>query len=82
MPGMKQLGNGEYTNLIVKNFPRPLHVKLRTASVKHDKSIRTITVEAVGLWLKDQNRRSKEKRAKEKLIGKDVAIAISGEPLA
>ena len=62
---MRALGTDpEHTNLIVKQFPRKLHVRLRAASVKYGKSIRKITVEAVALWIKEENRKDRAKKVR------------------
>ncbi len=79
---MRALGTDpEHTNLIVKKFDRRLHVRLRAASVKYGKSIRKITGEAVALWIKEENRKDKEKRSRIKIEfnPRDVAI-LGGDP--
>lgn len=48
---MKALGTGETTSLVVARFPRDVHERLRRASVEHGKSIKTIVIEAIELWI-------------------------------
>ncbi len=81
---MRALGTDPiFSNLIVKKFDRRLHVRLRAASVKYGKSIRKITVEAIALWIREEKRKEKEKRARAVTIGElhpvDVSI-LGGDP--
>ena len=67
---MRKLGDGATSSLVIKNFDKALHVRLRTASVKHSMSVKAIVTEACNLWLKEKNRRIRE--AKKKATNRDV----------
>jgi len=63
---MRALGTGETSSLVIKNFDKALHIKLRTASVKHSTSVKAIVTEACYAWLKETNRKAREAKKAQK----------------
>lgn len=61
---MRKLGDGEYSSLVVKKFDKALHIRLRTASVKHSTSVKAIVTDACNLWLREKNKKVREARKK------------------
>lgn len=64
---MRALGTGETSSLVIKNFDKALHIKLREASVKHSTSVKAIVTEAGYAWLKAVNKKAREARKEKKL---------------
>ena len=63
---MRALGTGETSSLVIKNFDKALHIKLRTASVKHSTSVKAIVTKACYDWLKETNREAREAKKAQK----------------
>ncbi len=62
---MRKLGDCTTSSLVFKNFDKALHVRLRTASVKHSMSVKAIVTEACNLWLKEKYKKIREAKTRE-----------------
>ena len=57
---MRELGDGEYSSLVIKNFDKALHIRLRTASVKYGTSVKALVIEGMTAWLRAINKKDRE----------------------
>lgn len=80
---MRALGTGETSSLVIKNFDKALHIKLRTASVKHSTSVKAIVTKACYDWLKETNRKEREAKKALKIREaqkKDTNMNVGSNP--
>ncbi len=80
---MRALGTGETSSLVIKNFDKALHIKLRTASVKYSTSVKAIVIEAGYAWLKERNRKDREAKKTQKTreaLKKDTNRNVGSNP--
>ena len=75
---MRKLGDGATSSLVIKNFDKALHVRLRTASVKQSMSVKAIVTEACNLWLKEKNKKIREARKRD--TNRDVGSNPASPP--
>jgi len=75
---MRKLGDGATSSLVIKNFEKALHVRLRTASVKHSMSVKAIVTDACNLWLKEKNKKIREARKRD--TNRDVGSNPTSPP--